>query len=200
MSLWIEKLLGKVLPLIFTPLTEADLVFNKTKEIMELPTSLEVTSPDFKDGEHMPWITGGKGVGENKSPALDVSNIPAEAKQLVFVMEDLDVPLSFPIVHMTAYNLGTQGKFPQGFFNGDDRADEVTFGLAFRGNVAYMGPQPLVNHGRHRYFMEFYALSGDAPLDSRLKIEQLTEAIRTRGIARGNIVGIFERTDAKHSQ
>lgn len=196
MNLYFEKVLGFVLPKIFNPLSEDVLIFKKIKEINELPETLSVSSPDFETGQTMPWSCGGEGVGENKSPGLKVSNIPDDAKQLIFIMEDLDVPLPSPILHSVAYNLGTKKEFPQGYF--DKTNEELCFGLAFRGELGWQGPRPIVNHGPHRYYIEFYAVDEEPTLASKLKIEDVIEIIKTKGICRGHLIGTFERTDAKY--
>ena len=44
----------------------------------------------------------GKGGGDNVSPALQLTGVPAEAKQLVLIMDDLDVPMPKPPMHTIA--------------------------------------------------------------------------------------------------
>ncbi len=53
--------------------------------------AIEVTSPAFTAGGGIPQKHGGKGVGENVSPALAWTGVPLDAKHLVLILDDVDV-------------------------------------------------------------------------------------------------------------
>ena len=64
--------------------------------------TIDVTSTAFTDGGAIPQKHAGKGAGDNVSPALQWTGVPAEAKQLVLIMDDLDVPMPKPLMHTIA--------------------------------------------------------------------------------------------------
>jgi Raf kinase inhibitor-like YbhB/YbcL family protein len=196
MLLLVERILGTVLPLIFSPPTEDMLVINDATT--DIPKTIKVSSPAFEDGGVMPWKYGGEGVGEDTCPPLVVEKVPTDADSLVFIMEDLDVPLSRPIVHEIAYNLTPKSEFAEGFFDGPEDTSEVTFGKARFGKGGYLGPRPLLNHGRHRYYFQFYALKGAEKLGPKVDYTKILEVINKHGIAKGDMHGTFERTSARY--
>jgi hypothetical protein len=51
------------------------------------PKILQLTSPDFSHGDILPKKSGGHGLGDNISPALQWTGVPTGTKELVFVME-----------------------------------------------------------------------------------------------------------------
>ena len=52
---------------------------------------ITVTSAEFDDGGPMPTTSAGKGVGEDRSPQLSWSGIPPQTRQLVLIIDDVDV-------------------------------------------------------------------------------------------------------------
>ena len=50
--------------------------------------AIDVTSAAFTDGGPIPQKHAGEGVGDNVSPELQWSGVPADAKQLVLIMDD----------------------------------------------------------------------------------------------------------------
>src|SRR5688500_11360249 len=70
-----------------------------------LPATLTITisSPAFKAGEAIPkQFTGDD---KNISPALQWSGVPAQAKELVLIVDDPDAPIAEPFVHWVLYGL-----------------------------------------------------------------------------------------------
>src|SRR5260370_31508004 len=61
--------------------------------------TINVKSAAFTDGGAIPQKHAGKGVGDNVSPALQWTGVPTDAKQLVLIMDDLDVPMPNPLMH-----------------------------------------------------------------------------------------------------
>ena len=66
--------------------------------------AIDVTSAAFTDGGPIPQKHAGEGVGDNVSPELQWSGVPADAKQLVLIMDDVDVdvPMPTPLMHTIA--------------------------------------------------------------------------------------------------
>ncbi len=72
-------------------------------------SGFSLSSPDFADGDAMPRRCAGAGVGvgvgDNLSPALQWSGVPAAAADLALVVQDPDAPLPWPITHLIAFGL-----------------------------------------------------------------------------------------------
>ncbi len=137
-------------------------------------TAIDVTSPAFTDGGPIPQKHAGKGVGDNVSPALQWTGVPASAKQLVLFMDDIDVPLPKPLIHTIAVlEPGTTG-LGEGEFRG------------------YAGPRPIPGHGPHRYRFVLLALNRRAP-DHVASAKRLLEVISGHVVARGALTGTYER-------
>ena len=64
--------------------------------------TIDLTSPAFSDGSAIPAKHAGEGVGDNISPALRWSGVPANTAALVLIIEDDDVPLPHPLMHTIA--------------------------------------------------------------------------------------------------
>jgi phosphatidylethanolamine-binding protein (PEBP) family uncharacterized protein len=65
--------------------------------IGDTPADILLTSPAFADGAAIPDRHAGVGLGENLSPPLEWSGVPAWTAELVLVMQDADAPLSRPL-------------------------------------------------------------------------------------------------------
>jgi len=70
--------------------------------VFAAPYDITVTSTAFSDGSAMPAASAGKGVGDNTSPQLGWTGLPLESRQLVLIIDDVDVPLPRPLLHTIA--------------------------------------------------------------------------------------------------
>ena len=151
--------------------------------------ALELTSPAFGDAAAIPRVHAGKGVGDNVSPQLDWSRIPPGTRQLVLVIDDVDVPLRRPLVHTVA--LIEPG------ITGLDRGALVpgTPGLRFLPGtlrtLGYTGPRPIPGHGPHRYRFRLFAL--DAAVPAATTARTLPGFVTEHVTARGQWTGTYER-------
>src|SRR5882757_8481311 len=68
----------------------------------EAPATITVTSPAFADGGPIPRRHAGKGVGDDVSPEVCWQGVPPGTAALVFLMDDVDVPLRTPLIHSVA--------------------------------------------------------------------------------------------------
>ena len=59
----------------------------------------------------------------------------------------------------------------------------------------WLAPDPPPGHGVHRYVFQVYALEPGEALPSTPGRDAVLEAIRTRGIASGMLIGTYERPD-----
>ncbi|WP_179388640.1 YbhB/YbcL family Raf kinase inhibitor-like protein [Psychromicrobium silvestre] len=151
--------------------------------------TLQVQSTAFQDGQAIPLTHSGKGRGDNLSPALSWSQAPAGTKQLLLIIEDIDVPLPRPIIHTIAALSPSLLGLPEGSLNQED--ENIRFLPASFGSHGYAGPRPLPGHGVHRYGFQLFAL--DRPLGEEPKnVAALLELVRGHVLARGRLTGIQE--------
>ena len=149
---------------------------------------IDVTSPAFTDGGAIPQKHAGKGVGDNVSPALQWAGVPPEAKQLVLIMDDLDVPLPKPLMHTIAVIAPDLG----GLGEGELKPGTTGVRLIKAFGDAYVGPRPIPGHGAHHYRFLVFALDQSVP-DSVADPGALLSAIAGHVVARGVLTGTYER-------
>ncbi|MGW4350481.1 YbhB/YbcL family Raf kinase inhibitor-like protein [Nocardia sp. NPDC004582] len=156
----------------------------------------EVTSADFAhearlDIRHTMRRVG----GQNLSPALAWSGLPAEHAGLLVVVEDQDAPFGGPFVHALALIDAGVGELPTGALDSGTTAAGVRL-LRSSWGRGYLGPAPIRGHGPHRYVFQVFALAepvtlpGGGTLDAA-KPQQVLDAARACG--RGRIDGCYER-------
>ena len=158
------------------------------------PESITVTSPAFADGDAMPRSSAGKGsgkgLGDNTSPPLRWEGLPTETRQLVLIIDDVDVPLPRPLLHTVTVLDPTLDGVAAG------RLQPGTTGMRFiradLGNRGYAGPRPIPGHGAHLY--RFHVLALDEPIpDTVTTAKALLAAMSGRVLARGVLTGTYER-------
>jgi Raf kinase inhibitor-like YbhB/YbcL family protein len=128
--------------------------------------------------------------GDNINPPLKVSGVPAQAKSLVLIMDDPDVPkqlradgiwdhwVVFNIPpHLSAIN---EGQEPPG-----------THGIGTSTNLAYFGPCP--PDREHRYFFKLYALDIQLKLPAKATKKQVEKAMSGHILAQAELMGRYER-------
>lgn len=147
---------------------------------------LRLTSRDFVDGGTMPVET--TAYGANRSPALSWSDVPEGTKQLVLIIEDIDVPMRRPIIHTVAVLDPGVVAVVRGELG--DVADRFLKG-GF-GRPGYNGPRPIPGHGAHRYRFHLYALDTAVPESTR-SARDLRAAMAGHVLARGTVTGTFRR-------
>jgi hypothetical protein len=154
------------------------------------PESITVTSSAFTDGGPMPKSSAGKGVGDNTSPPLRWDGLPADTRQVVLIIDDVDVPLPRPLLHTIAViepplDGVTAGSLQPGTAG-------MRFIRADLGHRGYAGPRPIPGHGPHHYRFHVFAI--DEPIaDSVTSTKALLAAMSGHVLARGVLTGTYER-------
>ena len=138
------------------------------------PGTIVVASTAFTDGGAIPRRHAGKGVGDDESPELHWTGVPADAVSLLLVLDDVDVPLPKPLIHSVAVLEGTPTAIAEGEFRG------------------YSGPRPIPGHGPHRYRFHVLALECPIPPDTT-GIRAVLAAASGHVVARGTLTGTYER-------
>ncbi|MGA0028176.1 MAG: YbhB/YbcL family Raf kinase inhibitor-like protein [Steroidobacteraceae bacterium] len=156
-----------------------------------VPASIAVTSGDFAADSPMPRQHSVDGGGV--SPSLAWSGVPAGTASIAVIVEDADSPTPAPFVHLVACGFaGQDGKLATaaassgaavGFQHGRN-------GMMARG---WTPPDPPPGHGAHRYVFQVYALDHAPAFGSAPTRNSLAAAIRGHALARGVVVGLYER-------
>jgi len=131
--------------------------------------------------------------GEDISPPLTFSGVPADTKSLVLIVDDPDAPdpaaPKMIWVHWLIYNLSpdTSGlaegatAFPAGALQGISDFKRTRYG----------GPCPPI--GRHRYFFKLYALDTMLPDLGRPNKESLLQAMQGHIIEQARLIGLYQK-------
>ncbi|HEU4412922.1 MAG TPA: YbhB/YbcL family Raf kinase inhibitor-like protein [Polyangiaceae bacterium] len=157
------------------------------------PSALRVTSPAFGEGRPLPSKYASAG-GQNVSPPLAWSGVPAATRELALICEDADAPLSLcPFVHWTMYRISPSLRaLPEAAALGGGPAGAVQ-GTNSLHKDGYVGPAPPRGRGRHHYHFQLFALGAPLDLGPRADRDALVGAMRWRVLAMGELVGTYER-------
>jgi hypothetical protein len=133
--------------------------------------------------------------GEDISPPLSWSGVPAGAKSLALIVDDPDAPdpaaPQRTWVHWVLYNLPPDSNgLPQGISARNYPAGTLE-GCNDWKRAGYGGPCPPI--GRHRYFFKLYALDtvlADQGKPSKAKLEQ---AMHGHIVEQAELIGKYQR-------
>lgn len=131
--------------------------------------------------------------GADQSPPLSWTDVPAQVKSLVLIIDDPDAPdpdaPKMTWVHWVLYNIPPNttglnsgaGDLPPGTLSGLNDAQETT----------YHGPCPPI--GRHRYFHKLYALDTMLPNLHHPAKAALEQAMQGHILAQSELVGTYKK-------
>jgi Raf kinase inhibitor-like YbhB/YbcL family protein len=156
---------------------------------------LDVESTAFEADGPIPRKYSGE--GENVSPPLRWSAVPAGAKELVLICEDPDAPKAESYIHWVLCGLSAQQtSLPEGI----PTTKSLTMlggsrqGKNSAGKIGYTGPMPPVGHGAHHYHFQLFALSEPTGLSNSADRDELINAMSGHVLALGDLIGTYERT------
>jgi phosphatidylethanolamine-binding protein (PEBP) family uncharacterized protein len=156
----------------------------------DAPDTIVVTSSDFADGAAMPKSCAGKGVGDDTSPQLAWTGAPPATRQLVLIIDDIDVPLPRPLFHTIAVAEPNIDTVERGGLR--PPVPGIRFLRASMGNYGYAGPRPIPGHGAHHY--RFHVLALDKPIPEHISTaKKLLTVMAGHVLARGVLTGSYER-------
>lgn len=133
--------------------------------------------------------------GENVSPPLEWSGVPAGTKSLALIVDDPDAPdpkaPRMVFVHWVLYNIPPQASgLPEAVASG--RLPPGTReGLNDWKRTGYGGPCPPI--GRHRYFHKLYALDIVLPDLGHPTKARLEQAMQGHILAQAELIGTYQR-------
>jgi hypothetical protein len=153
---------------------------------------LTVKTSAFGNGQRIPKQYTGD--GQNESPPLSLSGVPAKAQTLAITVLDPDAPSVTPFVHWLTYNLSGKMQSIPGHVSHEVSPAALQGGRQLSNgfnNVGYNGPAP--PSGKvHHYVFTVYAL--DASLPATLQSENdLMAAMKGHVLAHAQVVGTYKR-------
>ncbi len=149
---------------------------------------MKITSPAFEEGGIIPSLYTCE--GKNISPPLLFLSLPKNAKSLVLIMDDPDVPKTLRpsgmYDHWIVFNIppSTQ-KIEQ------NEAPAGVQGKNTGGKNQYTGPCP--PDREHRYFFKLYALDTLLNLKEGVTKEEVENAMRGHIIDQCQLMGRYEK-------
>lgn len=155
--------------------------------------SLILKSPDFVHQGEIPKSFTCQ--GDDRSPALSWSGVPAQAKSLVLIVDDPDAPdpakPQMTWVHWILYNIPpTVNELPEAVI-----ANQLPTGTRQGKNdwkrTGYGGPCPPI--GRHRYFHKLYALDIELPDLRDPTKQQLEAAMKGHILEQTALIGTYQK-------
>jgi Raf kinase inhibitor-like YbhB/YbcL family protein len=162
---------------------------------VDAPVTLSITSDAFSDGAAIPSRYTADGA--KVSPPLRFTAIPPSAKSLVLIVEDADSPTPTPLCHALAWGIvGEDGGFQEAALDPDATPPArcgAVFGKNSFLNVGWLAPDPPTGHGPHRYAFQLYALDTLLDLEPGSGRSALVAALKGRVLAKGLLVGSYER-------
>ncbi len=128
--------------------------------------------------------------GQDISPPLEISGVPAEAKSLALVMHDPDAPIAGGWTHWVKFN--APWDMEHGALSiGEGTEPEGTSGKGSGNNLLYQGPCP--PSGTHRYFFKIYALDTILNLKTGATKTEVEKVMVDHIVGQGELVGLYAR-------
>jgi Raf kinase inhibitor-like YbhB/YbcL family protein len=162
---------------------------------------MKLTSPAFANNQTIPIRYTGE--GQDVSPPLEWSFVPADCKGFALFCEDPDAPVmagkDHPFVHWLIYNIPCNtSSLPEGLpqKGSFDLPLPASQGRNSFGTLGYNGPMPPKGHGVHHYEFTLYALSEDLNIPSGLRKQELLQKINGKILAVTKLIGTYERVAA----
>lgn len=154
--------------------------------------SLTLTSPAFEASGNIPAIHTSD--GDNTSPPLKWSGVPAGTKSLALIVEDPDAPdPAAPqriFTHWVLYNIPPETTGLGVGMQTHDLPRGTREGFNDWKRAGYGGPNPPI--GRHRYFHRLYALDIEFPdLGAAGRLE-LLQAMHGHILEQAELIGHYE--------
>lgn len=149
---------------------------------------MKLTSPAFHDGGMIPSLFSCE--GKNCNPPLGIADVPAQAKSLVLIMDDPDVPKSLRpdgmYDHWVIFNMPpTTNQLKE------HAVPPGIQGKSTNGKNQYIGPCP--PDREHRYFFKLYALDKMLDLKEGATKKEVEKAMHGHIVAESQLMGRYEK-------
>jgi Raf kinase inhibitor-like YbhB/YbcL family protein len=149
---------------------------------------MKLTSSAFGQGEKIPAIYTCD--GDNVNPPLEITGVPHDAKSLVLIMDDPDVPKSVREDgmwdHWVVFNIPPETRIIE-----ENSEPEGTAGIGTNGETGYFGPCP--PDREHRYFFKLFALNTTLDLPEKSTKAAVENAMAGHVLFHAELMGRYER-------
>ena len=150
-----------------------------------------LSSPAFRNGGKIPAKYTAD--GENLSPPLAWSGVPAGTRSFALIVEDPDASAG-TFRHWGLYNImGARSMLPEAVEHGV-KTEPLGHAVNDFGHRRYDGPAPPEGHGTHHYRFRLAALDvEDLPERPDADVTALWERARPYMLAEAELVGVYQR-------
>jgi Raf kinase inhibitor-like YbhB/YbcL family protein len=147
-------------------------------------------TPDFANGADIPKPFTCS--GEDRSPALDWSDVPPGTKTFTLIVDDPDAPVG-TWVHWVIFNIpGSAHSLAGGVNKKEQLADGTRQGRNDFRKIGYNGPCPPPGKA-HRYFFKLYALDSDLKIAAGASKSDVEKAMEGHTLGHTEWMGHFRR-------
>ena len=152
---------------------------------------MKLSSPAFGHNKKIPkkYTCDAEGI----SPPLEIEDVPPNAKSLVLIMDDPDIPQfakdKFNVGvwdHWVMFNLPPSLKLIK-----EHEIPKGITGKNTRGDLKYGGPCP--PDKEHRYFFKLYALDCMLDLPEGATKSEVEDAMKEYILEKTELIGLYER-------
>jgi Raf kinase inhibitor-like YbhB/YbcL family protein len=143
---------------------------------------MKISSPAFRNGERIPRQYSRQ--GGDKSPPLDISEVPPKAQSLTLIMDDPDAPRG-TYTHWVVFDVD-----PRKADIAEDQVPEnARQGANDWGESGYGGPKP--PSGEHRYFFRLFALDTKLNLPPGSPRKEIEQAMKGHVLDQAETMGRY---------
>jgi Raf kinase inhibitor-like YbhB/YbcL family protein len=151
---------------------------------------MEITSTAFRDGETIP--NQHTCSGQDISPALSWSGVPAGTQSFVLIVDDHDAP-GGTFTHWIIFNIPADTlELEEAIPPTAELSSGARQGTNDFGSIGYRGPCPPSGSGHHYYFV-VYALDTTLDLAGGPGRTQVETAMQGHILDQAELVGLFQR-------
>jgi Raf kinase inhibitor-like YbhB/YbcL family protein len=130
--------------------------------------------------------------GDNKSPALAWTGVPAATKSMALIVRDPDAPMG-SYVHWVLYNMPlSMTELAAGLPTMAALENGAVQGVNGRGTSGYQGPCPPPGPAHHYHF-RLYALDRKLSLAEGASAEEVERAMKGHVLGSAEFIGTFAR-------
>ena len=128
--------------------------------------------------------------GQNVSPPINWSGVPANSASIALIVEDPDAPTPEPYVHWMLYNIDpTTHGLPGGYMG----MGPAMGGRNSTADMGYVGMAPPQGDLPHHYHFQVFALNKVLNFSHGLERSALIRAMKSHVTAKGRLIGTFSK-------
>lgn len=159
-------------------------------DALQIPKKIHVRSHAFTQGGRIPMANSA--YGDNVSPDLEWSGVPASAKSLVLLVQDPDTPNGL-FTHWILYQIPPSARgLPAGLRAKVGTLKQGIQGQNDAGELGYYGPHP-PDAPPHHYHFQLFALKSGIRQRPGYDTPSIYVILQKQAICGGDLVGVFQK-------